>query len=255
VLRVSCRAPIGFWFTQFCSAVNHLRNVNVDAPAEKLPAASGSQLRRSGHGPGDTMGNGSGEKWELRTERGGNKVPAPSPCPCFSLLCFSFRFVSFLCCLWLTHNRTRARLQVKSRIRTPSMIFNSPLSIPIAGLQSLASVMPVSEGPLSTSIALKRRRGNSLSSPLSSPRERHTYAQLSPVTNSSSAPVNPPPSASTAFSPSSSSSSSHSASPYSVGARSSIENSPRTALRNTLARHHFRNEQQQQRLLTVTVCV
>jgi hypothetical protein len=107
-------------------------------------------------------------------------------------------------------------------------------------------VMPVSEGPLSTSIALKRRRGNSLSSPLSSPRERHTYAQLSPVTNSSSAPVNPPPSASTAFSPSSSSSSS-SSSPYSVGARSSIENSPRTALRNTLARHHFRNEQQQQR--------
>lgn len=182
----------GFWFTQFCSAVNHLRNVNVDA-AEKLPAASGSQLRRSGHVPADTMGNGSGEKWELRTERGGNKV--------------------------------------KSRIRTPSMIFNSPLSIPIAGLQSLASVMPVSEGPLSTSIALKRRRGNSLSSPLSSPRERHTYAQLSPVNNSSSSPVNSPPSASTF---SSSSSSSHSASPYSVGARSSIETSPRTALRNTL---------------------
>jgi hypothetical protein len=74
---VWCRAPIGFWFTQFCSAVNHLRNVNVDAAAEKLPAASGSQLRRSGHGPADTMGNGSGEKWELRTERGGNKVLRP----------------------------------------------------------------------------------------------------------------------------------------------------------------------------------
>jgi hypothetical protein len=141
---------------------------------------------------------------------------------------------------------------VKSRIRTPSMIFNSPLSIPIAGLQSLASVMPVSEGPLSTSIALKRRRGNSLSSPLSSPRERHTYAQLSPVNNSSSSPVNSPPSASTTFS--SSSSSSHSASPYSVGARSSIETSPRTALRNTLVRHHLQNEQQHV-LLTVYFCV
>jgi hypothetical protein len=52
-------------------------------------------------------------------------------------------------------------------------------------------VLPVSDGPLSTSIALKRRRGNSLSSPLSSPRERHTYAQLSPVNPNS--PVNSPP--------------------------------------------------------------
>jgi len=51
--------------------------------------------------------------------------------------------------------------KARSVIRTPSMVINAPL--PVTDMQP--------------AIALRRRRGNSLSNPLSSPRERPTYSQ------------------------------------------------------------------------------
>jgi len=124
----------GFWFIQFCLAVNFLRN--IDPKSLKTQDLGHNQLTRQ---------TSSSDIWQISSQSGGNKV--------------------------------------SQAIRTPSMMFK------IRGVEK-------------TSIDLKRRRGDSFSSPLSSPRERHSFQEASKSPPPVSSLLTPPESqASNALSP------------------------------------------------------